>query len=186
MTFEFIRPDFLWLLVAVLPLALALYFQTQKHSRKQPLIAAHLAQFIRGFNQAEFGGKPLFGAQQIPGDDADLRAAAVSFEQHNYARAEIVKASSALTAADQILDKLVELNLAKMKQPSSREMQFPITMQLDRNAITQLAMELAVHRNYPAALALPYHARSSRNKAKLSKTTEIIEKIVKPTAENVS
>ena len=147
---------------------------------------AHLAQFIPSFNQAEFGGKPLFGAQQIPGDDADLRAAAVSFEQHNYARAEIVKASSALTAADQILDKLVELNLAKMKQPSSREMQFPITMQLDRNAITQLAMELAVHRNYPAALALPYHARSSRNKAKLSKTTEIIEKIVKPTAENVS
>ncbi|ATC95466.1 vWA domain-containing protein [Pseudoalteromonas tunicata] len=46
MTFEFIRPDYLWLLVAVLPLALALYFQKQHHSRKQPLIAPHLAQFI--------------------------------------------------------------------------------------------------------------------------------------------
>ncbi|MCE0557155.1 FAD-dependent oxidoreductase [Motilimonas sp. E26] len=125
----------------------------------------HLSQFVPSFNQAEFGGKPLFGAQQIPGDDANLRAAAVSFEQHNYARAEIVKASSALTAADQILDKLVQLKLVTPKLEASREAQFPITLQLGMAEITQLAIELALHRNYPAALALPYHATSSKDKA---------------------
>ncbi len=121
---------------------------------------AHVSQFVPSFASAEFGGKPLYGAQQIPGADADLRAAALSFEPHNYARAEIVKASSALTAADQILAKLVELSLAHPAMQTKRETQFPTTLSLAPNQITQVATELALARQYPAALALPYDADS--------------------------
>ncbi|MFO6424543.1 FAD-dependent oxidoreductase [Motilimonas sp. KMU-193] len=123
----------------------------------------HVSQFVPSFTEAEFGGKPLYGAQQIPGDDADLRAAAVSFETNNYARAEIVKASSALTAADQILTKLIDLNLAPQGQHTQREMQFATTLNLAAKQITQLATELAIARHYPAALALPYDASSGCN-----------------------
>ncbi|MCE2570727.1 FAD-dependent oxidoreductase [Motilimonas eburnea] len=125
----------------------------------------HVSQFVPSFASAEFGGKPLYGAQQIPGDDADLRAAAVSFEPHHYARAEIVKASSALTAADQILAKLTELDLVSPCDAAPREAQFTTTLGLAPKQITQLAMELAIARQYPPALALPYHAASSRDQA---------------------
>lgn len=56
----------------------------------------HMAQFIPAYHTAVKGGKALFGAQQIPGSDPVLRAADVTFEQNNYARVEIVKASSTL------------------------------------------------------------------------------------------
>ena len=35
----------------------------------------HMAEFIPAYSSAEVGGKPLFGAQQIPGDDPTLSAA---------------------------------------------------------------------------------------------------------------
>ena len=34
----------------------------------------HMAQYIPAFRSAEVASKPLFGAQQIPGDDPTLRA----------------------------------------------------------------------------------------------------------------
>ena len=71
----------------------------------------HIAQFIPAFNTAETAAAPLFGAQQIPGNDPDLRAADVSFHGDNYARTEIVKASSALAAADAILANLADSGL---------------------------------------------------------------------------
>ena len=58
-----------------------------------------MAHFIPSFDDALVGGKPLFGAQQIPGKDPDLRATDVDFPVKNYARSEIVKASSAIDAA---------------------------------------------------------------------------------------
>ena len=67
-----------------------------------------MAQFIPSFASATIGGKPLFGAQQVPGTDITLRAASVSFAGDNYARMEIVKASSALEAARQIEDQMRE------------------------------------------------------------------------------
>jgi hypothetical protein len=115
----------------------------------------HLAQYIPTFNSAVTAGKPLFGAQQIPGDDADLRAAGVSFAETNYARAEIVKASSALAAADEILQNLVESGLISAEQLGNKitEHHFPVSKQFCAQAVTERAKSLAKERNYPEALA---------------------------------
>lgn len=115
----------------------------------------HLAQYIPTFNSAVTAGKPLFGAQQIPGDDADLRAAGVSFAETNYARAEIVKASSALAAADEILQNLVESGLISAEQLGNKitEHHFPVSKQFCAQAVTERAKSLAKERNYPKALA---------------------------------
>ncbi len=54
----------------------------------------YLARWIPDFSEASVGGPPLFGAQQIPGDDPTLRVAEVAFATDHYARCEIVKVSS--------------------------------------------------------------------------------------------
>ncbi len=61
------------------------------------------------FNNATVGSKPLFGAQQIPGDDPTLRVAEVSFPRERYARCEIVKVSSVLDMIDAITKQFIEL-----------------------------------------------------------------------------
>ncbi len=52
---------------------------------------AHMAELVPGFASATPGGKPLFGAQQVPGNDISLRASDISFAGKNYVRAEIIK-----------------------------------------------------------------------------------------------
>jgi len=111
----------------------------------------YMANFIPEFASATMGSKPLFGAQQIPGIDADLRTADVTFGQFRYARCEIVKASSVLTSADAIINHLVGLNL--IEQPSQSRHYFPNTQTLSEQQISIRARELAKQRNYPEALA---------------------------------
>lgn len=115
----------------------------------------HIAQFIPAFNTAETAAKPLFGAQQIPGDDPELRAADVSFHGVNYARTEIVKASSALAAADAILSNLVESGLISNVELGDylTEHYFPISQQCSEAEVTERAILLAEQRDYPSALA---------------------------------
>jgi hypothetical protein len=115
----------------------------------------HIAQFIPAFNTAQTAANPLFGAQQIPGNDPDLRAADVSFAGKNYARTEIVKASSALAAADAILDNLVENELISKSKLGCylTEHYFPITLQCTEGEVTERAITLAEQRNYPKSLA---------------------------------
>jgi len=115
----------------------------------------HIAQFIPSFASADVSGKPLFGAQQIPGDDADLRTADVSFHDKHYARTEIVKASSALTAADAILQDLIDGDLVSVAQVGQylTKHYFPVTLACSEAEVTTRAMALAQARNYPAALA---------------------------------
>ncbi len=115
----------------------------------------HIAQFISAFSSAEVAAKPLFGAQQIPGEDADLRAADVSFYGQHYARTEIVKASSALAAADAILKNLVDCGLIDTLQLGRylTEHYFPVSQQCCEIKVTERAMMLAKQRDYPIALA---------------------------------
>ncbi|MDP2562710.1 FAD-dependent oxidoreductase [Psychrobium sp. 1_MG-2023] len=109
-----------------------------------------MAHFIPSFATADIGGKPLFGAQQIPGQDPSLRAAGVFFNQKNYARCEIVKASSAIDAAHAIIDDLTKLSfLDDHLIPAISPLTSPIT---DKN-ITTIGIALAKERGYPAALA---------------------------------
>jgi hypothetical protein len=121
---------------------------------------AHLAQFIPSFDSAEEACKPMFGAQQIPGQDADLRAADVSFFGKQYARTEIVKASSALAAADAILANLVDCQLISGDELGKyvTEHYFPVSQQPSENEVTSRAMLLAQQRDYPSALARTFRA----------------------------
>lgn len=112
-----------------------------------------IAYFLPNFTRAEMAGPPLFGAQQIPGDDPELRASDVSFNRPNYARCEIVKASSAIDAADEIA-KALGLQV-QGDEPSVEE-----GVGLEEVAVDALALQLAQQRGYPRALA-------KRNKASL-------------------
>ena len=111
----------------------------------------HLARYIPNFANAEIASKPLFGAQQIPGGDASLRASDVSFVGENYARCEIVKASSVLCASDQIFKKLLTTGLVKVSSADSRT--FKLTKKITVDKIQERAVKLAVERDYPASLA---------------------------------
>ena len=111
----------------------------------------HLAQFIPAFSSAETAAAPLFGAQQIPGNDPELRAADVSFHGENYARAEIVKASSALAAADAILANLVTAGLISSTTISDylTHHYFPITLQAAVVGFhCRLQRPLEIHQNH--------------------------------------
>ncbi len=122
----------------------------------------HVAQFIPAFATAEVAAKPLYGAQQIPGDDASLRAADLSFHGERYARTEIVKASSALTAADQLLNHLVAIGLVNsgVTPQQITTHYFPVTRQCDEQEVTQRAQQMAVERHYPESLALKLYSKT--------------------------
>ncbi|CAH0535189.1 hypothetical protein VST7929_02850 [Vibrio stylophorae] len=104
----------------------------------------HLSQYIPGFATATVAGLPLFGAQQIPGDDVTLRAADISFGDAHYVRAEIVKGSSALEVAEVLLAQW---------QCADRVATLP---QLSEADVVVHASKIAKERDYPEALALPY------------------------------
>ncbi|MCE7535578.1 FAD-dependent oxidoreductase [Aliivibrio fischeri] len=104
----------------------------------------HLSQFIASFETASTAGKPLYGAQQIPGDDITLRAATINYDGHGYFRAEIVKASSAIECAKQIAQKIkLSTELNTLTQPSNDD-------------VCHLAEQFAIERGYPVELAQTY------------------------------
>ncbi|HHD75548.1 MAG TPA: FAD-binding oxidoreductase [Campylobacterales bacterium] len=108
----------------------------------------HLSMYVPEFKEATVGAKPLFGAQQIPGDDPTLRVAEVSFPMKNYARCEIVKVSSSLEMVEAIIENLIglgHLESMRLKRVSLRCLQ-------EKN-IRKHAQALAQLRNYPKELA---------------------------------
>jgi len=125
----------------------------ETHQRTTSAIE-HLSKFIPNFSTATVGSKPLFGAQQIPGDDPTLRVAEVSFPTKGYARCEIVKVSSAIDMVKQIERELVELKLLPHEQPLT-----PLAP-LKEEHILSFAQQLCQERDYPTSLA-------NRNVAKL-------------------
>ncbi len=111
----------------------------------------HLANYIPAFKSAQVVSKPLFGAQQIPGDDESLRAANVSFDGENYARCEIVKASSVLSMADEITKKLIDLKYIDSNCYKQRD--FKTIQTLLEEDINKYAKTLCKERGYPESLA---------------------------------
>ena len=110
----------------------------------------HLAHYIPSFDNAKVVSKPLYGAQQIPGLDATLRAADVSFVDEHYARCEIVKASSVLSMADTITKQLIALGYVDNKMYKKRD--FASMQKLDEGEISKYAESLCSVREYPLAL----------------------------------
>ncbi len=111
----------------------------------------HMSQFIPSYNSAVKGGKALFGAQQIPGGDPVLRAADVTFEENNYARIEVVKASSTLLAAQKMLQ-----HWFGIEPQQNVEQQHPVTVQWSEQEVEQYAIQLTQERDYPQTLAERY------------------------------
>ena len=111
----------------------------------------YIAKFVPSFKSATVGGPPLYGAQQIPGDDVNLRVGEVSFPSKFYARSEIIKASSALTVANQIIEKMQEGKVI----PSLPEKSFGNSLldSVSKDEIDKLASEFAEVRGYPKALS---------------------------------
>ncbi|MHC1689956.1 MAG: hypothetical protein AB9833_03900 [Bacteroidales bacterium] len=110
-----------------------------------------VAKFVPSFKTATVGGPPMYGAQQIPGDDLNLRVGDVSFPYKSYARSEIVKASSALTAANQIILKIQEEEIIPSTLIKSNRNS--LLNGISKNEIDKLASELAFQRGYPEAMA---------------------------------
>lgn len=106
-----------------------------------------VTQYIPSFQNATIGGPPLFGAQQIPGNNPDLRVGEVSFPYENYARSEIVKASSALTVANQIINSLN----GQAKQTFSTNNK--LLESVKKTALNRKAFDLALSRGFPEAMA---------------------------------
>ncbi|MDO6761493.1 FAD-dependent oxidoreductase [Tamlana sp. 2_MG-2023] len=119
-------------------------------SRTEKAIAS-VTKFVPSFKSASVGGPPLFGAQQIPGDDPSLRIGEVRFPCKTYARSEIVKASSALTVANQILNKIQEIGI--MPSINDEGSQNSILESISKDDIDALAEALAEQRGYPKSLS---------------------------------
>jgi hypothetical protein len=110
-----------------------------------------VTKFVPSFKSAKLGGNPLYGAQQIPGDDPILRVGEVSFPYKFYARSEIIKASSALTVANQIIDKIQEEGIIPtIKTMTTKNV---LLNSISKNDINILASKLATQRGYPDSLS---------------------------------
>lgn len=119
-------------------------------SRTQAAIE-YLAQYIPAFKDAKVASKPLYGAQQIPGENADLRASEVSFEGERYARCEIVKASSILSMADEIVQKLIKLGFVQQSFYGQRD--YSTVAALNKEDVDLYAQLTCKEREYPSSLA---------------------------------
>ncbi|NQX86609.1 MAG: FAD-dependent oxidoreductase [Flavobacteriaceae bacterium] len=110
-----------------------------------------ISEFMPAFKTATVGGPPLFGAQQIHGDDPSLRVGEVSFPYKSYARSEIIKASSALTVSNQILNKIEEEGIIPLIHNKTK---YNVLLDsISKTEIDQMAFQFAIERGYPGALS---------------------------------
>jgi hypothetical protein len=111
----------------------------------------HISKFIPTFQTATTASIPLYGAQQIPGKDPELRVAEVSFDIPRYARCEIVKVSSVTDMSDAIIEDMKKHNLISNDiQAYSSIDAFAL---IDLDEISNLASQIATSRGYPADMA---------------------------------
>ena len=109
----------------------------------------YLSYFFPKFKDAKIGGKPLYGAQQILGEDITLRVAEVSFPKPKYARCEIIKVSSVNDMTKEIVK-----NISRYFNISTKDNLFDIDelKELNENEITKRACEVAKIVGYPTEL----------------------------------
>jgi hypothetical protein len=111
----------------------------------------HIAKYIPSFSDAKVASKPLFGAQQIPGDDPTLRVAEVTFAKKNYARCEVVKVSSVLSMIDAIVSEFIKLGFIDQKLYKSRDLSH--LKLLDEEKIVKNAKLIAKQKGYPESIS---------------------------------
>ncbi len=111
----------------------------------------HLARFLPDFTEATVGGPPLFGAQQIPGEDPTLRVAEVTFPLPGYARCEIVKVSSVTDMAREILRDLDREGSFEFRDEAML-WQIPQLESVDEAQLAERSIRIATGRGYPEAM----------------------------------
>lgn len=112
----------------------------------------YVTNYVPSFKTATVGGPPLYGAQQIPGDDPELRVGEVSFASKFYARSEIVKASSALEVASQIIKNIKKEKIFHLIKDTELN-QNNLLKNITTKNIDQFAENLAISRGYPKELS---------------------------------
>lgn len=134
--------------------------KTPLQARSQQAID-YVTEFVPTFHSAHTVGNALYGGQQIPGEDDTLRVADVSlYSNIRYARAENVKASSTLIAADQIVDELTSLGLIDNDTQANRNRyahEWSYLVQNDSLDIDKVARVLATERGFPPSMAKVNH-----------------------------
>ncbi len=113
----------------------------------------YISDFINSFKSARVGAKPLYGIQQIPGDDESLRAAEVSFDGNSYARCEIVKASSVLAMAKSILNKIKQNEKIEFGDIEDIDIE---KFKIDRESVDKMAVKFSKERGYPLEMGYLY------------------------------
>ncbi|MFP3362512.1 FAD-dependent oxidoreductase [Pseudoalteromonas sp. SIMBA_148] len=117
----------------------------------------YVAEFLPAFKTASTQNNALYGGQQIPGDDDTLRVADVSLYSHiSYARAENVKASSTLIAADQIVGEFIKLGIISSDPAVNHHRsthQWSYLKQNSGEKIDEVARILAHERGFPIDMA---------------------------------
>jgi glycine/D-amino acid oxidase-like deaminating enzyme len=119
---------------------------SETHTRTMRAVN-YLSRYIPSFATATTGAPPLYGAQQIPGDDPELRVAEAAFPLPRYARCEIVKVSSIGDMSMAILENIKNegllffTNIDTLKLEGLREEEIDIQ-----------AQRIALNRGYPASM----------------------------------
>lgn len=120
-----------------------------------------VAQYLPNFKSAITIGNALYGGQQIPGKDDTLRVADVSlYDDKRYARAENVKASSALLAADEIVATLIKLGLltsAAAGEQKRHAHDWPYLDSVTSDHVDEVAQALAKQRHFPQPMGKVNH-----------------------------
>lgn len=121
----------------------------------------YVAEFVPSFHSAHTVGNALYGGQQIPGQDDTLRVADVSlYSNIRYARAENVKASSTLIAADEIVQELITLGLLDEDLSANQRRyahNWSYLSDMTGAKIDALAQNLASARGFPRPMAKLNH-----------------------------
>lgn len=116
-----------------------------------------VSEFVPRFANARPTNNALYGGQQIPGDNDTLRVADVSlYPDMRYARAENVKASSALLAADDIVSELVSQELIHESSEQNQirhQHQWRYLDNISKQDIDVIARELAKQRAFPLPMS---------------------------------
>jgi len=140
-------------------------------SRSQQAID-YVSEFVPTFNSARTVGNALYGAQQIPGEDDTLRVADVClYTDKRYARAENVKASSTLLAADEIVGELQKLKLIAQDLPANQDRyahEWEYLVHTDEGMVDAVARTLASKRGFPTAMARVNHSLRELSLASLT------------------
>ncbi len=129
----------------------------QSLQRRSQRAIEQVSEFVPRFASARPTNNALYGGQQIPGVNDSRRVADVSlYADIFYARAESVKASSALAAADEIVQQLQAqglLSITPQLQQQRQQQQWPYLAHTTKQDIDAIAKTLTLMRRFPTPMA---------------------------------